>query len=603
MRIKRAIITIILTLFIGIADFSAVPINIMSNAATDSAKITGFIAKARTCSTITLTWNKVRGANGYVIYRYNPTSKKWNVLTTLTSQQSVFTVKKLMPMTEYCFAIRYQAYNRCQQKNILSSNCSKLYISTMLIPVSQLKASPSTNSATLTWNSVTGADGYVIYKYNESKNIWERYIKTQSNSDKITINNLKDSTKYYFTIRAHKTIGGREILSESFPIINFTTLSSPIKNLNVLFAETQAKLSWSKINNAQSYKIYVLNGHQWKLCGKTNSTAYICNNLSVGTAYIFGVSYVENGIENPVKTTIEGTTLPGIVNFTVSKSPNTVLLKWSPRSEADEYIIYIMMPGGSWKRVAITHNCNYILQNINVTKYYVTVRASTTYNGTRCGSDFKKAIIKNTPFSAKMYVNGDSINYGSGAHGYSAIAQYAEKHNINVVNHSTAGGTIASGILNRYHIAENVIRNVDNTYDYILIDGGINDYYTSAPLGHITPKGTTSFDMSTTCGAFETMITHIKSRCSNAQIYFLSVHNIKTASKPNLLNFTYTDYLNALISICKKYNITVIDCYNSNFNSLYTYTHYGIYPNGDGIHPTELGYNKFYLPIIERVIN
>lgn len=63
------------------------------------------------------------------------------------------------------------------------------------IEVTSFKLSSTTDTtAKLTWKKLTNADGYVVYKYNNSKKTWERVYKTDSNINSYTVKNLNHST-------------------------------------------------------------------------------------------------------------------------------------------------------------------------------------------------------------------------------------------------------------------------------------------------------------------------------------------------------------------------------------------------------------------------
>ena len=563
--------------------------------------VTGFKVSSKNSSSICLTWNKVNNAEGYIIYRYDSTKKTWVRISKNKTKSNTYTISNLTAATEYRFAIK--AYKTVSNKEVLSFNYPKLEVNTLLKTVSGLQASAEQNRINLTWNKISNADGYVIYKYNTSAKKWERIKKTSTNISKHTIDNLKENTMYYFTVRAYKTLAGVETLSESFTKVSATTVLPSITNAKAAFAENMARVSWNSQNSNDEYELYIYDEQnlKWLLTAKTKQTNYIIRNLAVGKTYRIGIKSGQNNMND--MTIVKGTTIPGTVRFTTKQTDSSLNINWSKRSEADEYIIYTMLPGENWKRVGITSDLTYNLNNYDYDKYYVTVRACINYNGYLVGGDFIKTLIQKEKPNKTMYSDGDSIAFGAGSHGYSYATKYAEKHNIELTNKAVSGGTLSSGVSGYYHIAENVIKNANSSYDYILLEGGINDYYKSANLGKITPTGTTDFDINTTCGALESMLLHVKNNCNSSKVYFLSVHNISGTSKTNEVGLTYLDYKLAIENICKKYNVTIINCYQNIIDLSYTSKRNGICPNGDGIHPTEFGYNKYYLPIIESVIN
>lgn len=59
----------------------------------------------------------------------------------------------------------------------------------------------------LAWNTVNGADAYVIYKFNSSTGKWKRLATTKKNM--ITISNIKKGREYYYKVAALDKVNGK----------------------------------------------------------------------------------------------------------------------------------------------------------------------------------------------------------------------------------------------------------------------------------------------------------------------------------------------------------------------------------------------------------
>lgn len=201
--------------------------------------------------------------------------------------------------------------------------------------------------------------------------------------------------------------------------------------------------------------------------------------------------------------------------------------------------------------------------------------------------------------------NGDSIMYGAGYVG-GFLKIIAERNNMIYENIAVSGATITQGIVdsntskNRHWISA-TINNMRNDADYVLLEGGVNDASQSVPvpLGSITEGYTSSLDVNTFCGAFESMLKQALERFPGKKIGFVLVHKMCdgfNSSKPK-------NYYHYAIEILEKWGIPYVDlntkCPPLNYiNSLKTvYTN-----NGDGWHPNELGYKKYYCDKIEQFL-
>lgn len=81
--------------------------------------------------------------------------------------------------------------------NVVYAETSKTATTATAVPTN-FKASKTTNSITLSWDEVKGADGYKVYMKNPTTGKYEKYKSVTKNSCKIT--GLKKNTKYYFKV-------------------------------------------------------------------------------------------------------------------------------------------------------------------------------------------------------------------------------------------------------------------------------------------------------------------------------------------------------------------------------------------------------------------
>lgn len=87
---------------------------------------------------------------------------------------------------------------------------------------SNIKASKTADSITLTWDSASGTDMYRVYKYNDKTGKYEKYkdVKTA----KCTVSGLKAGTKYKFQVVAYsKNKDGKYVKGESSKTVSVTT--------------------------------------------------------------------------------------------------------------------------------------------------------------------------------------------------------------------------------------------------------------------------------------------------------------------------------------------------------------------------------------------
>ena len=207
-------------------------------------------------------------------------------------------------------------------------------------------------------------------------------------------------------------------------------------------------------------------------------------------------------------------------------------------------------------------------------------------------------------YGKKLAVDGDSITYGQGYRGgYAKLI--GEEYRMTVQNNGVNGGTLAKGTKtsagqDRHWICDG-IANLDADADYVIISGGINDFFNAVPIGTLSVnKYNSAIDDTTVIGATERICRELIDRFATKKIGFILTHSANDWYRKNSSGTTSTTsnlvtYHDAIISALKKYSIPYCDlfyesCFSTEVTSLKQYT-----ANGDGIHPTEEGYRLFYV--------
>lgn len=162
-------------------------------------------AKVAKSSEITLTWNKVTGAEKYEVYQQN--GKSWKKIKT-TSKTSL-TVKKLKSNKSYNFKVRAVV------DDIKGKYSSILTVKTVPETTTKLTLKAGKKQLTASWSKVSDISGYEV-QYSTSKKFTKKTTKTvtaKKSSKKTTIKKLKKGKKYYVRVRTYKTVNGKKVYS------------------------------------------------------------------------------------------------------------------------------------------------------------------------------------------------------------------------------------------------------------------------------------------------------------------------------------------------------------------------------------------------------
>lgn len=211
---------------------------------------------------------------------------------------------------------------------------------------------------------------------------------------------------------------------------------------------------------------------------------------------------------------------------------------------------------------------------------------------------------ENPLYKRVITFTGDSICYGEGfLGGYGKII--AENNSMIYKNLGKKGATIATGtfeedgVTPRGYIVD-TIKNMREDAEYVILEGGINDYWQNVPIGQVKEGFSEEFDITTFCGAMESMISQAKNKFSNAKIGYIITHKIPFTYTENNNDKRFNAYREKIIEICIKWDIPYLDLFEEvtlDINSDEIRQKY--FYNEDGVHPNKEGYELFYVPKIE----
>lgn len=160
---------------------------------------------------VKLTWSGVDGATGYRIYRSTSKTSGFTKIKSITTNSKVtYTNSGISCGTQYYYKVR--AY-RLIDGNYYFGEYSSV-VGGKPVPAKPGSVSVAKYSRTkvkLSWNKVAGASGYRIYR-SKSKTSGFSKIKTITSGSKLTyVRSTTRNVKYYYKIRAYKTVNGKKV--------------------------------------------------------------------------------------------------------------------------------------------------------------------------------------------------------------------------------------------------------------------------------------------------------------------------------------------------------------------------------------------------------
>lgn len=364
-------------------------------ATTRIACVSGLTAKSSTVSSVTLSWNRVASATGYVVEIYK--GGKWNtVLTTKNNTALSCNVTGLAAGSTYkarikCYRLTNGAYS--------FSEYLEADVNTRIANVTGFKASGNTaSSITFSWNKNTAATGYIVEIYKGGK--WTQILNAKSNTTlTCTTTGLSANATYSVRIKSFKKTTATTYFSDYLTFSADTRIPNVTSLTYKADSASQVTLSWKRNAAADGYTVEIYRGGKWEqvLCA-TSNTKLSCKitGLAEGSTYSVRIkSYkVKNGrtvfSEYLKSTATTGLNPVAKLGEQTSNTASSIRFSWARKSCATGYIVEIYK-GGKWNLVTKTTSntvtsCQ--ITNLNAgTSYTFRVRAYLTVNGSTIYSD------------------------------------------------------------------------------------------------------------------------------------------------------------------------------------------------------------------------
>ena len=187
-------------------------------------------------------------------------------------------------------------------------------------------------------------------------------------------------------------------------------------------------------------------------------------------------------------------------------------------------------------------------------------------------------------YNKKALFVGDSISYGhhDTPAGYGWPGRLQDLLHIQSDNQSTSGWSIST--IRGAQIVSQIRENQGNAYDYVIIQGGVNDAWDDAPVGTIS-DGYKPRNNNTFAGALEYTF-YMARKCYPAA----KMGYILTFSMP-LLEKDMTPYREVALQICRKWQVSCLDMIGDNVSETLLDHTSAVYM-ADGGHPNRAGYDK-----------
>jgi len=283
---------------------------------------------------ITLKWDAVAGAAKYRVYR-KLGSESFKLIATTTN--TTFNDKDVKLGKTYTYTVKSE-----NGKNV--SGCVKPGWSvkyTLKTPViSEVKN--TTESIKIKWSSVSGAEGYKLYRKAENEGKYKAIAKIKGTS--YTDKNVKKGIKYIYTVKAYKGKVVSECKkSSSYTGIILATPSATVKN-----STTGLKVTWKAIAGAEKYKVYRADydaktkkwsSYKGLKTVDAKTLTYNDKKVTSGEKYKYKVKAFYGSCKSSTKATSTALYV-ATTQTTVVNKENGIMVSWTKVKGAEKYKVY-----------------------------------------------------------------------------------------------------------------------------------------------------------------------------------------------------------------------------------------------------------------------
>jgi fibronectin type 3 domain-containing protein len=374
---------------------------------------TGVTATAQSSDSISVSWSSVSGATGYYVYRADSSGGSYSELAS-TSDAS-YTDTDLTSNTTYYYKV--SAYNSVGEGGQSSSVSATTSLS---VPAGVTATAQSSSSINISWEPVSGASVYNIYRATSSDGYYSN-ITYIYNDTSYTDTGRASNTAYYYKVSA----GGS---SQSDYVFATTYVSAPTGVTATAQSSDSINVSWSSVSGATGYYVYRADssGGSYSELASTSDASYTDTELTSNTTYYYKVSaYNSVGEGGQSSYTYATTSLSVPAGVTAeAQSPSSIYVSWEPVSGASGYYVYRAdSSDGYYSSITNTNSTSYTNTGLTSgTTYYYKIKAYSSVRESALSS-YTNATTPPTPGTLNIVVG---FNLGveiTGSNGANTIRQ------------------------------------------------------------------------------------------------------------------------------------------------------------------------------------
>ena len=294
-----------------------------------------------------LTWDAVDGATSYRVYRATSQNGTYSLLGTVTATSYTNTGAKAG--TTYYYRVKAVNDAGLSPYSNTVSGQNKAVTPKPAAPVVKIGNSATSGKPMLTWNAVSGATSYKVYRATSQNGTYSLLGSVTVTS--YTNTGAKDGVTYYYKVTAVNDSGESaysNIVSGQNKAVT-PKPAAPVVKIGHSASSGKPMLTWNAVSGATSYKVYRATSQNgtYSLLGTVTTTSYINTGAKAGVTYYYKVKAVNSAGESAYSNTVSGqsktvTPKPAapVVKIGHSATSGKPMLTWNAVDGAASYKVY-----------------------------------------------------------------------------------------------------------------------------------------------------------------------------------------------------------------------------------------------------------------------
>lgn len=289
-------------------------------------------------------WDKVEGARKYKVYRKSESDKKWVEVT--ETKRTSYSDTSVKNGVEYSYSVKAAGENGIFSDFARSVKCKALK------KPSQLDASADKTGVVISWNKITTATGYKVYRKTPEATKWS-CIKTvkDNKTTEYTDKKVESGKTYSYMVRQ---VNGSTLGSYDIDGVSILFLTAPEK-LTVSNYNNKLIFKWKSVPGAVKYRVYrkLPSDKSWTKVGETKSLKYTDENVKNGKTYMYSVRAYGEKDYSARSSSVKAIALSKPTGLKAVNTTGGVKISWNKMTTATGYKVYRKAKGETeWTRIA-----------------------------------------------------------------------------------------------------------------------------------------------------------------------------------------------------------------------------------------------------------